>query len=98
MLLFLCGFLISCEGSLEFKELTPQDKLETSLTWESVRTRIMVPYCVHCHRQMGNYSVLFKIQNEALQTVESNDMPLDTSLPPELKALLRDWIKAGAPE
>lgn len=74
--------------------------------WLTVRTLVIEPSCLRCHSAPANRG---GINLETYQNVQSElalvdavirdgSMPIRSTLTPEQKELILDWIQAGAPE
>lgn len=76
----------------------------SSVDYKTVNENIFAPYCVSCHGSSGGVSVesysdvINHLGAIGSEVIDAGSMPPSGRLPPELQALLRDWIAAGAPE
>jgi hypothetical protein len=97
--------IVICSGCAEYFEpsnppsVNPQEDLTgEALNFNLVSNEILIPHCVQCHSKFANYETVSRRSKSILSSVESNDMPLEAPpLSDNLKAMLRQWIEAGAP-
>lgn len=70
-----------------------------AIDFAMVKARIFEPYCIECHGRYEKYEKVLSRLKDIQDAVETNRMPKESPpLAPELKQLLADWIRAGAPE
>lgn len=83
----------------------PQDT-PFSLDWATVNTLVIEPSCLGCHSEPSNrggvnlesYKATFDEIKDVEETIRDGSMPRRSTLTPEQKKLILDWIEAGAPE
>ncbi len=78
-----------------------------NLDFATVRAQVFQPHCFQCHSQAGGNRAGVNLEsyanvNSRLATIQnavnSGAMPPSGSLPTATRALLNNWIQAGAPE
>ncbi|MGZ3688045.1 MAG: hypothetical protein ACXVBW_07085 [Bdellovibrionota bacterium] len=98
-----CAFRVDHEGSGGTAPAA-QPGSAASVTFTQVNDKVFKPSCVSCHGSAGgvsleNYTAVKKsisvIQNVAIRT---SRMPPTAPLSSDARALLSQWISAGAPE
>ncbi|MCF8059278.1 MAG: hypothetical protein K9K67_08280 [Bacteriovoracaceae bacterium] len=76
----------------------PGDPPTGDLDFSKVSTSVFKPHCINCHGSFNDYSVVKSKINIIVDKVRTNQMPLGSTLAPNLKAILFDWAAAGAPQ
>ena len=72
---------------------------EKASTFFEIKSRALEPNCVRCHAAYLEYAVVKQNIQSIVSAVETNRMPKDRPpLDDDLKALLRAWLQAGAPQ
>jgi hypothetical protein len=102
-LLFLLvgGFTTSC-NYYQNKATLPATANSTQKggpDFETVRLALFEPKCTECHRQYASYAGVLRELPSIQSAISSNRMPKRSApLDDSLRALLNNWIRAGAPE
>lgn len=68
------------------------------LDFATVSTKVFKPHCIACHGDFNDYTVVKTKINNILDKVRTNQMPMGSTLPADLKAILFDWAAQGAPQ
>ncbi|KYG70704.1 hypothetical protein AZI85_01875 [Bdellovibrio bacteriovorus] len=87
-------------------DMPPEEVVGPSLDWLTVRTLVVEPKCLNCHSAPTNrggvnletYQNVLSNIADVDATIRDGSMPRRTTLTPEQKKLILDWIAAGAPE
>ena len=81
--------------------------LETKISFEQIKKQILEPHCISCHtgqhRAYENYAVVKASAGQILARVTAESAsrrmpPRQPALDPELIAMLKEWVEAGAPQ
>lgn len=76
----------------------PTSSPTPELTFSNVLQTALRPNCVACHAGFATYAKVFARRKAILAQVESRSMPPRLEMPDEARALLLEWLRAGAPE
>ena len=109
--LFLVIVNLGCEPShtVPLKDLDSKDGKPTPefLDFAAVSEAVFTPHCIRCHsaasgNQAGvnleTYAAVKPILGLVQEVIVDGSMPIAAPLSDELKAVVVDWVKAGAPE
>lgn len=78
--------------------LTSWVEAKMPMGFDEVKQKLFVPYCIRCHGSFANYASVAKNSINIWAKVWSDEMPRNGDpVPLELKQLLDDWVKQGAP-
>lgn len=99
-LIFASVLLSSCgkEGPLAFEVKDLDQVTGEEVDFQTVRKAVLSK-CIGCHAQYGDYEAVRKDLDQIVASVSANRMPKNSPpLAQNLKTLLTDWARAGAPE
>jgi len=65
--------------------------------FEKVYQVSIATHCTRCHAEFTSYEAVFASRDEISRRVQSRDMPKGQVMPDDRRALLLDWLAAGAP-
>lgn len=67
------------------------------VSFDQVYKTSLATNCVGCHSEFSSYETVYSLRTTIANYVQSGVMPRGSTMPADQKALLLNWIAAGAP-